>query len=154
MASSAVEMHRRTSTSGHWHGPLTTNWMNIATGSCCLAAFFVTFTARFVSDGCKTDFAGVSNGSETRHKVSVGGKERNAFNGSIAGDQLIRKLDFSLIDRLSGWSTSPDLLKRSRLVCLPSLLCTHYSESFSGRPSSMLRTRETSSSCYSVSLRP
>ena len=89
--------------------------MNIVTGSYCSAAFFVTvtarrdrsawmlqdpgvqqwtvpgntsphLTARFVSDGSKTDFAGVSNGSETRHKVSVGGKERNAFIGSIAGD--------------------------------------------------------------------
>jgi len=55
-------------------------------------------------------FAGVSNESEKeghhrmQHsgwKVSVGGKERNAFIGSIAGDQLIPKLNFSLIDQLS-----------------------------------------------------
>jgi len=39
-------------TSGHWHGPLTMNGMNIVTGSYCSVAFFVTVTARFVSDGC------------------------------------------------------------------------------------------------------
>jgi len=59
--------------------------------------------------------------------------------------QLIRKLDFSLINRLSCRSLSPDW------SVFPTLLCTHCS--FSGRPSSVLKTRETSSSCYSVSLR-